>query len=402
MTRIAWLQCHSGISGDMLLGALVDLGVEPAFLEEQLRRIDLPPFRLEAGEVERKGIRARKITPRFDGTAKSFATLGQIQELLRRGRLRGGVVREAERVFIRLAEAEAAVHGKTAGTVHFHELGSPDTVVDVVGTIIAWRELGIGEAFATAVNLGGGTVRSAHGTFPVPAPATARLMEGWPVYSDGEEGEKTTPTGAALLTHLAVPAGVIPPMRLEKSGRGAGDREFASRANHLQILLGERDAELEGEEAVVMETNIDDVNPQILGYLTAKLLKEGAMESFITPVIMKKGRPGHLLTVVAPPEKEEALGAVIFRETATLGYRSRRVGRVRLQREVREVRTSLGPVRVKTASFGESRSGARRSTKTAAASPSSAGVRCARSWRRFSVRWRKNGRTEKERDVPAA
>jgi len=351
MTRTACLQCFAGISGDMLLGALVDLGLDPAVLEAELGKLPLPGLRLEVREVERKGLKARKVTPRFSGKEGSFTTLGQVKDILRKSSLKAGLIKEAEKVFQRLADAEARVHGKSAGTVHFHELGSPDTLVDIVGALVGWRELGIGEAFATAVNIGGGTVETDHGTYPVPAPATALLLEGWPVFSDGEEGEKTTPTGALLLTHLCRPAEALPAMRLEGSGYGAGDRDYSTRPNCLRILLGERDADVEGEEAVILETNLDDLNPQVFGYLTPLLLKEGAMEAYVTPVVMKKGRPGHLLTVIAPPHREEALGAILFRETATLGYRRQRVGRVRLRREVREVRTRYGPVRVKTASF---------------------------------------------------
>ena len=335
----------------MLLGALVDAGLDPVLLEDRLRALNLPGFHLEVGEVDRGGLRARKVTPSFSGAERPFTTLGKVKELLRSSSLQGSVTREAEKIFERLAEAEAAVHGKTAGTVHFHELGSPDTVVDIVGVLIGWKELGITEAFATAVNLGGGSVRTSHGTFPVPAPATARLLQGWPVFSDGQEGEKATPTGAVLVTHLCSPVESLPTFRLDRVGYGAGDREFTSRPNCLQMLLGERGMEVEGEEAVVMETNLDDLNPQVFGYLTARLLKEGAMDAYVTPVVMKKGRPGHLLTVVAPPEKEESLGRVLFHETATLGYRTSRVGRVRLRREVREVRTRYGLVRVKTATL---------------------------------------------------
>jgi uncharacterized protein (TIGR00299 family) protein len=334
----------------MFLGALVDLGVEAAALETRLRSLPLPGLRLEVAEVERGGIRARKVTPRFKGKG-DFRTLGQVKEALRSSSLESFIIRRAEKVFQRLAEAEAAVHGKTAGTVHFHELGNPDTLVDVVGVLLGWSDLGISEGYASAVNPGGGEVRTEHGSLPVPAPATAELLQGWPVFSDGEEGEKTTPTGAALLTHLCRPADPLPPVRLLRTGYGAGEREFASRPNCLQILLGERGEEVEEEEAVVLETNLDDLNPQIFGHLTGLLLKAGAMDAFVTPVVMKKGRPGHLLTVLAAPGEVEKVGRILFRETGTLGYRFRRVGRRKLRREVHEVPTEGGRVRVKTASL---------------------------------------------------
>lgn len=351
MSRIAGLQCSSGISGDMLLGALVDLGVEAAALEARLRTLPLPGLRLECGEVVRGGLRARKVSPRFTGKGKAFRTLGQVKEALRGGALEPVIVARAEKVFQRLAEAEATVHGRTAGTVHFHELGNPDTVVDVVGVLLGWSDLGIEEGYATTVNLGGGEVRTEHGRLPVPAPATAELLRGWPVFSDGDEGEKTTPTGAALVTHLCTPAEPLPPVRLLGTGYGAGEKDFASRPNSLQILLGETSGEVEEEEAVVMETNLDDLNPQILGHLTGLLLQAGAMDAFVTPVVMKKARPGHLLTVLAAPENMEEVGRLLFRETGTLGYRFRKVGRRKLRREVHEVATEGGRVRVKKASL---------------------------------------------------
>lgn len=349
MSRVASLQCYSGVSGDMLLGALIDLGLETEFLEKELKKLPLPTLRLEVGETERGGIRARKFTPLVSGRDDGFRTLGKVKAALRGSSLEKEVIREAEKVFERLAEAEASVHGKTAGTVHFHELGSADTLVDVVGAIVGWRRLGIEAGYATAVNIGGGEVKTGHGVFPVPAPATAHLLQGWSVFADGEEGEKTTPTGAVLLTHLCRQERRLPLLRIEGAGYGAGRRDFPSRPNCLQILLGERAEEVEAEDAVVMETNLDDLNPQVYGYLSALLLKAGAMETYVTPVVMKKGRPGHLLTIIASPEREKELGTIVFRETGTLGYRFHRVERAKLRRETREVLTKYGPVRVKTA-----------------------------------------------------
>jgi uncharacterized protein (TIGR00299 family) protein len=331
----------------MLLGALVDLGADAASLEERLRRLPLPGLRLKVGEVEKNGIRARKVTPRFAVGGKSFRTLGQVREALRGGALEDAVLSRAKKVFQRLAEAEAAVHGKTAGTVHFHELGNPDTLVDVVGVLLAWSDLGIGEGYASAVNLGGGEVGTEHGILPVPAPATAELLQGWPVFTDGEEGEKTTPTGAVLVSHLCSPAAPLPPVRLVRIGYGAGERDFAARPNCLQVLLGEKDGDIDGDEAMVVETNLDDVNPQIFGHLTAVLLEAGAMDAYVTPVVMKKGRPGHLLTALVRPEDMERVGRLVFRETGTLGYRYRKVGRRKIRREIRQVATAHGPVRVK-------------------------------------------------------
>jgi uncharacterized protein (TIGR00299 family) protein len=336
----------------MFLGALVDVGLDPALLRARLAGLPVPGLALEVTEVERAGVRARKVTPSFPGTAPTFRTLAQVKEALRSAGLEPALLREAERLFERLAGAEADAHGMTPGTVHFHELGSADTLVDVVGTLVGWRELGIAAAWTGPVNVGGGTVQTAHGAFPVPAPATARLLAGYEVFSDGFAGEKTTPTGALLLTHLCRPAPVMPPLVLERTGYGAGERDFPGRPNCVQLLLGRDEEECAGEEAVVLETNLDDINPQILGYLTERLLREGAREAFITPVIMKKGRPGQLLTAIVPLGREAEFGALLFRETGTLGYRFRRVGRVTLKRSFREVGVDGGTVRLKCASFG--------------------------------------------------
>jgi uncharacterized protein (TIGR00299 family) protein len=236
--------------------------------------------------------------------------------------------------------------------VHFHELGSADTLVDVVGTLYGWRALGIARAFAGPVNVGGGTVQTEHGLFPVPAPATARLLEGSTVFSDGADGEKTTPTGALLLAELTEAPAATPPFTLERTGYGAGDRDFPGRPNCLQILLGAAEEETQTEQVLEIETNLDDLSPQVIGYTLERLLAEGAREAFVTPVLMKKGRPGQLLTAIVPEGSETALGALLMRETGTLGYRVRRTGRVILKRAQIEVGVAGGTVRIKTAALG--------------------------------------------------
>jgi uncharacterized protein (TIGR00299 family) protein len=351
VARVACVNAFSGASGDMFLGALVDLGLDPADLEAALARLPLPGLRIEACEVTRQGLRARSVVPRFDGPEPTFRTLGQVKEALKGSSLDPGLLRDAGRAFERLAAAEADAHGATPGTVHFHELGSADTLVDVVGTLWGWRALGIGRACAGPVNVGSGTVGTAHGVFPVPAPATARLLAGRAVFADGA-GEMTTPTGALLLATLTEPLETLPPFTLERTGYGAGSREVPGRPNCLQILLGAAAAETDDEQVVVIETNIDDLSPQILGYTVERLLREGAREAFVTPVLMKKGRAGHLLTAVVPDGAEAALGALIMRETGTLGYRVRRSGRVVLRRAEIQVDVDGSPVRVKTAALG--------------------------------------------------
>jgi uncharacterized protein (TIGR00299 family) protein len=353
--RVACVNAFSGASGDMFLGAIVDLGIDPADLETTLRRLPLPGLRLEVSEVTRQGLRARKVSAVFEGDEPTFRTLGQVKEALRSSSLEPSLLKRAGRAFERLAAAEADAHGTTPGTVHFHELGSADTLVDVVGALYGWHALGIVRAWSGPVNVGGGTVRAAHGLFPVPAPATARLLAGRAVFLEGADGEKTTPTGALLLTELTEPADATPPFALERTGCGAGDRDFPGRPNCLQVLLGAGEDEVKTEQVVVIETNLDDLSPQVLAYTVERLLREGAREAFVTPVLMKKGRPGHLLTAIAPDGREAALGALVMRETGTLGYRVRRTARVVLKRGETEVAVAGGTVRVKTAALGGER-----------------------------------------------
>jgi len=353
MTRIACINAFSGASGDMFLGAVVDLGIDPADLETTLKRLPLPGLRLDVREVTRQGLRAHKVSAVFEGKEPTFRTLGQVKEALRGSNLDPELLRAAERAFERLAAAEAAAHGATPGTVHFHELGSADTLVDVVGALYGWRALGIGRAFAGPVNVGGGTVNTEHGCFPVPAPATARLLEGRIIFSEGAEGEKTTPTGALLLTELTGALTAMPPFTIERTGYGAGDRDFPGRPNCLQVMLGAAEDETQTEQVIEIETNIDDLSPQVIGYTLERLLREGAREAFVTPVLMKKGRPGHLLTAIVPEGREAALGALLMRETGTLGYRVRRTGRVILKRAQIEVGVEGGTVRIKTATLGD-------------------------------------------------
>ena len=351
MTRVAYLNAFSGASGDMFLGAVVDLGVDPADIERTLKRLPLPGLWLEVSNVTRQGLCAHKVTPRFEGKEPTFRTLGQVKEALRGSGLDPVLLRATEHAFERLAAAEAAVHGATPGTVHFHELGSADTLVDVVGTLFGWSALRIGRTFAGPVNLGGGTVKTAHGVFPVPAPATARLLEGRAIFLEGADGEKTTPTGALLLAELTEPLAAAPAFTVERTGYGAGERDFAGRANCLQVLLGAGEEETQAEQVMEIETNLDDLSPQVIVYIVERLLREGAREAFVTPVLMKKGRPGHLLTAIVPEGLEAALGALLMRETGTLGYRIRRTGRVVLNRVQTEVAVAGGAVRIKSAAL---------------------------------------------------
>ena len=350
MSRLVYFDCASGAAGDMLLGAAVDLGLPLERLRDELARLPVQGYRLEAERVSRSGLAATKVHVRLDGEDKTHRHLRHVLEIIDGSTLDTAVKEKAAALFRRLADAEAAVHGSSPEKVHFHEVGALDSIVDVVGGVIALRSLGAERFVSSPLNLGTGTVTMSHGTFPVPPPATARLVTGVPVYGDGE-GELVTPTGALLVTGYATEYGPLPPMRIEASGHGAGSRDTRGRANVLRLIVGQEDARAEGR-VLVLETEVDDAAPQLLGPLLERLIATGALDAFFTPVQMKKGRPGVLVTVLAPPDRREAIEELLFRETTTLGVRRQEWLRTELERDTATVATPYGPVRVKVGRRG--------------------------------------------------
>jgi uncharacterized protein (TIGR00299 family) protein len=345
VSRIVYVDAASGASGDMILGAVVDLGLPLEELRAELGRLSLSGYRLEASRVSRSGLRATKVDVVAEEAAPAHRHLRDILGLVDASTLAPDVKERAAALFRRLAEAEATVHGTSPEKVHFHEVGALDSIVDIVGGVIALRWLGAARIVSSPLNLGTGTVEMSHGTFPVPPPATAALVKGVPVYGAGE-GELLTPTGALLLTAHVTRWGPLPPMRIEKTGHGAGTRETRGRPNVLRLLVGEEDAPA-GDRVLVLETEIDDAAPQLLGPLLERLLAVGALDAFFTPVQMKKGRPGVLVTVLAPPSAREAIEERLFQETTTLGVRWQEWPRTVLERETATVDTAYGPIRVK-------------------------------------------------------
>ena len=352
MSRLVYFDAASGASGDMILGAVVDLGLPLETLRGELGKLGLSGYRLEESRVSRSGLAATKLDVRVDIDEPDTAHrhLGDILGLIEASTLDGDVKERSAALFRGLAEAEAAVHGTSPEQVHFHEVGAVDSIVDIVGCVIALDWLDADRFFASPLNVGSGTVTMAHGTFPVPPPATARLVEGATVYGAGE-GELLTPTGALLLTDYATGYGPLPRIRIEKTGHGAGSRETAGRPNVLRLIVGDEIGdEIEagsGDRVLVLETEIDDAAPQLLGPLVEALLAAGALDAYLTPVQMKKGRPGILVTVLAPPPRREAIEELLFRETTTLGVRRQEWDRTVLERETTTVETAYGPIRVK-------------------------------------------------------
>jgi uncharacterized protein (TIGR00299 family) protein len=349
--KIAYLDAFSGISGDMTVGALVDAGAPTETLLDTLRSLDTGA-RYEVEKTARRGIAASKFRVHLGDAPRKARHLPHILKLIDAAPLSARAKSDASKVFTRLGEAEAKVHGVSIEKVHFHEVGAADSIADIVGACIALDLLGIEEVHVSAINVGSGTVQTEHGVLPVPAPATAALLAGRPVYARGPEIELTTPTGAAIASALGSGFGVLPPMRISSIGYGAGDRDFPQHANVLRVLVGEKTAASEAALVSVIEANIDDSSPQVLGYALERLMEAGALDVSLSPLQMKKNRPGTLLRVIAKPEDKEDLARVIFAETSTLGLRIYSAERRVEERSVVEVETPWGTVRGKVAGEG--------------------------------------------------
>lgn len=356
MSRVVYFDCASGASGDMLLGALVDLGLSLDDLQAELQKVPLRGFQLQSHRVHRSGLHATKVDVVIEhepgpSHAHSHRGLTEILQILDKSGLDPAVRDRAASLFRRLAEAEASVHGSSVEQVHFHEVGAVDAIVDVVGGCFGLARLKADRFVASPLNLGTGTVSMSHGVYPVPPPATARLVEGVPVYGAGD-GELLTPTGALLVTGHATSYGPLPPLTLQAVGNGAGSREIPGRPNVLRLLVGEDGTEAGSERVVVLECEIDDMSPQLYGPLVDRLLAQGALDVFYTAVTMKKGRPGILVTTLGPPDRREALEEVLFAETTTLGVRRQEWDRTVLARQRVEVATPYGTIGVKVGSRG--------------------------------------------------
>jgi len=350
MKRIAYVDCQSGISGDMFLGALVDAGVSLKELEKHLSALPVRGYRLSTKRVRRKGFRATRVDVIIPQNTKykiqNLKRWGDVKKTIEGSRLSSHIKQKGLKIFKRLFQAEVKVHGGALNSVHLHELGAVDCIVDVFGTLIGLDLLGIEEIYASPLNLGSCLIESAHGRIPAPAPATLELVRGIPVYSTGIPFELTTPTGAALITSLARRFGPIPLMAVSSTGIGAGSRELDEQPNILRIIVGESMGK-EQDDVMVIETNIDDMTPQAYEYIMDKLFKAGALDVFLTNIIMKKGRPGVKLSVLCLRNDMEQMITLIFRETTTTGLRFYGAGRKVLKREIRKVETQFGKVGVK-------------------------------------------------------
>jgi uncharacterized protein (TIGR00299 family) protein len=348
--KIAYFDCFSGISGDMTLGALVDAGVELSALEAELRRLNLPSWKITAEKVKRGAIFATQVKVEAAET-HHHRGLTEILRLIAQANLAPRIADRATRMFRRLGKAEAKVHQIDVEKVHFHEVGAVDAIVDIVGAAIGFELLGIDKFACSSLDVGAGNVKTAHGILPVPAPATAELLRGSPTYSSGILKELVTPTGAAIATTLATRFGDMPLINLQSIGYGAGSADLAERPNVLRLLIGDAVGMEKGERwdapITVIEANLDDMNPQLYGYFVEQAFAAGALDVFSTSVQMKKNRPGILVTLMCESASENKLIDLIFRETTTIGVRTHEVRRRTLEREIVPVATPLGEVRMK-------------------------------------------------------
>ena len=348
--RTLYFDCFAGISGDMTLGALVGAGCDARALTEHLALLGVEGFEVSFDKAERSGISAVRAHVRIEKEEHKHRHLSHILKIIGDSRLPDGVKERASNIFRRLGEAEARVHNVPVERVHFHEVGAVDAIVDVVGACIGFELLGIERFVCSPLHVGSGTVEMEHGRFPVPPPAVAELLRGAPVYSTEIAGELVTPTGAAIVSTVCETFGPLPPMRIEATGYGAGTREYENFPNVLRVLVGETEGASAGDETLLMiETNIDDASPQIVGSLMEKSLAEGALDCYFTSVQMKKNRHGVLVSILCRPSEREKFLALLFRETTTLGARHYEVRRRALERETFSVETAYGPIDVKAA-----------------------------------------------------
>jgi len=347
--KLAYFDCFSGISGDMTLGALLDAGCDLAQLRADLRGLQVPGWELSAEKVWKNGMAATQARVKTEDQ-QQHRSLGVILEILKNSQLAASVRDRASAIFQKLGEAEARVHDVPLEEIHFHEVGAVDAIVDIVGACIGFDALGIEKFACSPLNVGGGTVKMAHGVLPVPAPATANLLQGKPTYSSGVQLELVTPTGAAIATTLCDSFGPQPSMSVSAIGYGAGTADLEGQPNVLRLMVGEAaEKTVPGydQEITVIEANLDDMNPQIYGYFQEKALAAGALDVFTAPVQMKKNRPGTLLTVLCQPADAQALMSLIFAETTSFGVRTHAAQRRVLPREFVNVATQFGKVRVK-------------------------------------------------------
>lgn len=344
--RIAYGDLIGGVSGDMFVGALLDVGLSLDRLKSELKKLPGLNYRLEVTKKSVHGIRATQFHV-ICGKKEAERSWSEIRDLIRQSALDPEVKEKGLQIFARLAKAEGKIHGVAADKVHFHEVGATDSIMDIMAAAIGCQELKISSFHFSRIPLGRGVTRSRHGPLPLPGPATLELLKGLPVQWIDLDTETVTPTGAAIIATLGSHFGEAPRMTVEKIGYGTGEREFSDRPNVLRLVLGQDEAAWQQDEMVVIETNIDNMNPEFYDYILDRLFTGGARDVFLSPIQMKKNRPGTLLRIIAEPSHREKLANILFRETSTIGIRYYPVKRMILKRSASRVKTKFGAVKVK-------------------------------------------------------
>ena len=347
--RAAYFDCYSGISGDMILGALVDLGVSPGKIRKALKTLDLNGYKLQTSKVQRGLIAGTKASVKIEKVSNSHhraRKYSDIKKLLANSDLSSTSKKNVIEIFRRIAEVEAAVHKTTIEKIHFHEVGAVDSIVDIVGGVVAIESLKLDRIYSSPLNVGEGFVECAHGCLPVPAPATLKLLKGIPTFSSGIKRELTTPTGAAMIGFYADQFGSLPAMTIIDDGYGAGDHIIPTMPNMLRVILGAVDEESD-EDLVLIETNIDDMNPELYEAAMDSLFKAGALDVYLSPIIMKKSRPASKISVLSTERSRDIMTQVLLQETSSFGVRYYKVARTVLEREIKTVKTSYGSIKIK-------------------------------------------------------
>jgi pyridinium-3,5-bisthiocarboxylic acid mononucleotide nickel chelatase len=343
--KVAYFDCSAGVSGDMLIGSLIDAGLDFDALRDSLSRLPLPGYELAVNKVKKNGVSGTRFLVSTPKNADP-RSLSQILTIIASSSLKDSIKEAAGAVFKKIGTVEAKIHNKNIEDIHFHEIGAVDSIIDIVGSAIAFDILSLDRIQASPVNLGEGFVNTGHGLLPVPAPATAALLLNVPVYSNGIQAELATPTGAALISYFAKHFGSMPDMRVHSIGYGAGAKDLQI-PNLLRVYIGDAEINIGYEKIFSLETNIDDMNPEFYGYISETLFLSGALDVYTTPVIMKKSRPGVKLTVLSMEENRDRLMDLIFKETTTAGVRISSMERKVLERSVRQVETQYGAIGVK-------------------------------------------------------
>ena len=354
--KIAYFDCFSGISGDMVIGALLDAGLKKEDLEKELSKLNLSGYRLAVKKTAKRGLAATQAKVEIEERGVE-RKLRDIINGIKNSKLEEEDKKQIKKIFYKIGEAEAQIHQKDIKDIHFHEVGGMDSIIDITSAVVGMRILGIKEVYSSALPLGNGFVKCAHGNIPVPAPATLEILKGIPVYSSGIKSEMVTPTGAGIISSFAKKFGEMPLMKVERIGYGSGEKDFTI-PNILRVNIGEKilkDGNIADDyiydEATLIETNIDDMNPEFYDYISDKLFSQGALDVYLTPIQMKKNRPAHMLGIIVYKQNLKEILEVLFSESTTLGIRIREVKRLRLVQQNFIAETKYGKIKVKVGMF---------------------------------------------------